>query len=76
VNKACNRCGAFKPLDQFYKHQFNKDRKENVCAKCRKEASRKNQIKNREQFKKYDRRRDRSEKRKAWKKEYRAKGAK
>jgi len=76
MNKACKRCGATKPLEHYYKQPKMKDGRESTCAECRKEASRKNQIKNREQFKKYDRRRNRCEKRKAWRKEYRAKGAK
>lgn len=37
--KACRKCGEEKPLDGFYAHPTNSDRRQTRCKACMKVAS-------------------------------------
>ena len=49
--KVCTKCGAEKPLSEFYKSKATKDGLQFACKDCYKEYARKYYIENREKLK-------------------------
>lgn len=52
--KLCNKCGARKSLDDFYKHPGSNDGRAGLCKECAKSRSRENRAKKAEYYKEYD----------------------
>lgn len=44
-SKKCCQCKKIKPLDQFYKHETNKDGRRNKCKCCEIKACKKRKAK-------------------------------
>ena len=57
VSKVCFKCGADKPLSEFYKHKEMADGHLNKCKSCTKADVAENYAGKREQYASYDRRR-------------------
>lgn len=55
--KTCTKCKDEKSLDQFYKHQSNKDRLDKKCKKCKREDEKKYCISFRKNNPEYDKKR-------------------
>lgn len=69
-SKQCFKCGAVKPLTEFYKHKAMADGHLNKCKECNKKDVKNNYKKNIGYYKEYDRIRDQSTKRIELKKRY------
>lgn len=52
--KTCFKCGAEKPLTDFYKHKGMKDGRVNKCKECNKNDVRENRAENVEYYRGYD----------------------
>ena len=57
AQKECFRCGATKPLSEFYKHPRMKDGRVNKCKDCNKLDVSRNRLANIERYREYDRKR-------------------
>ena len=55
--KTCFKCGAEKPLEEFYKHPMMSDGRLNKCRQCSKVEVTANRLKNIEYYRAYDRNR-------------------
>lgn len=63
LSKSCFKCGAEKPLTEFYKHHKMADGHLNKCKECTKKDSTENRVNNLETVRKYDRDRPNREQR-------------
>lgn len=54
MSKTCSKCGATKPLTDFYKHPKTLDRRQARCKECAKADVRENRIRNAEYYRQYD----------------------
>jgi len=68
--KTCFSCGKTKPLSEFYKHPQMADGHLGKCKECTKRDVRENRAAHREQYSKYERRRNQTPERKAAKLRY------
>jgi hypothetical protein len=66
--KACRKCGAEKPLSDFYPHKKMLDGHLNMCKECSKKATRAHRDANIERYREYDRSRSDSPERAALRK--------
>jgi hypothetical protein len=66
--KICKKCLIEKPLNEFYNHPKTKDKKQQICKSCIKAESQTEDAKKR--AKQADKKREQTEKRKLWKKDY------
>lgn len=57
MDKKCFKCGATKPLTEFYKHKQMKDGHLNKCKICTKKDAKEIREKNIEHYRAYDRKR-------------------
>lgn len=69
--KKCKKCGVKKPLSEFYKHALMVDGHLNICKDCKKAYIRK--YSKTPKGKAVDRKREKTVKRKVWKKQYQRK---
>jgi hypothetical protein len=53
-SKVCFKCGADKPLDEFYRHPMMGDGHLNKCKPCTRKDARANRLKNVEHYRAYD----------------------
>lgn len=65
--KECFKCHKTKYLDDFYKHPRMADGHLNKCKECTKQDIKKSVFRNREYYAAYDKARNRTPERKAWK---------
>ena len=68
--KRCFKCKENKELHEFYKHPEMADGHLGKCKECTKVDTSENYADKREQYSKYERQREQTEKRKIWKAEY------
>lgn len=52
--KRCFKCGAIKPLSEFYRHPRMADGHLNKCKQCTKKDTQQNTIKNKQYYRNYD----------------------
>jgi 5-methylcytosine-specific restriction endonuclease McrA len=67
--KQCTKCDEVKPLSEFHKNHTTKDGHRNMCKVCAIEARRSWSAKNPDYYKDYDKNRNQSAERKAYKAE-------
>ncbi|WNL63467.1 hypothetical protein [Citrobacter phage Tr1] len=70
ASKVCFKCGAEKPLTEFYKHKGMADGHLNKCKTCAKTDVKENREDNTDYYKEYDKKRDQTPERKQLKKDY------
>lgn len=63
ATKPCMKCGATKPLTNFYKHPKMSDGRVNKCKECNKKDVTENRLKNSDYYKAYDLKRNTNPKR-------------
>lgn len=68
--KQCFKCGAEKPLTEFYRHPQMKDGHVNKCKECNKGDNRENRANKREKYVEYDRARSQTKARKEQRKRH------
>ncbi|WP_371378824.1 hypothetical protein [Sporomusa aerivorans] len=68
--KICRKCGNELPLDNFYKHKEMLDGHLNHCKECVKSRVRNHRKDHQEYFKEYEFNRNRTTKRREWKKKH------
>lgn len=66
MDKLCRQCKQYKPIECFYAHSRMKDGHLNKCIECVKTRVRKHRSENIGKIREYDRKRGRTENKKAW----------
>ena len=65
-SKICRGCNKVKDLSEFYRHPQMNDGRLNYCKDCKKTEMKNNRSFKRERYAEYERRRNQTEKRKAY----------
>lgn len=68
--KTCFKCGAERPLSEFYRHPMMADGHLNKCKECAKQDVKKNYEKKVDYYRTYDKSRNKSQKRRNMRQEY------